>query len=58
MHAEHAEIISEMRAEIEHLNREHERLERAMFDALGSIIEQMKMIRILREQIKQDSSCP
>ena len=59
MHAEHAELISELRAEIEHLNREHERLERlTATGALLIIVEQMEMIRILQEQIKQDASCP
>ena len=59
MHAEHAELISELRAEIEHLIREHERRERLTAKgALLIIVEQMEMLDRLREQIKQDSSCP
>lgn len=58
MHAEHAELISELRAEIKHLNREHERLERAATGALCVIMEMMEMIDRLREQIEQEASCP
>ena len=58
MHTEHAELISELRLEIKLLNREHERLQRAVIGALSTIVEQMDMLDRLREQIKQEASCP